>query len=661
MIPLVFLVMLIAQPIYELDEIVVTATRYPVALQDIALATVVIDKEELDKLNAISVGEVLQAYAGADIKDYGNPGSVSSLSIRGIPANGTLVLVNGHPLNLITVGMADLSAVNINTVERIEIVKGPVSSLYGANALGGVVNIITTKNYEKPEVHFEITPSTTNTDELLQTKEIFVDGGIPFGHAYGGVAGGYASSDGYRHNSDLTRYSLQGKLGYEYGKLEINSSVIYDEKKYGLPGPKPLVDSLDSVPQFGDSTVTSLFDRQEDKIILGDMMINWYMADNLTWYNTLFANRKYMNYHTTYASWLGDTITEDFDYLTHTLGMNTMAVLDINDTKVVFGIDGHYDTLKTTKNSEQTGDTVWHASSYNIGTWFECKKKFNNIILVPSIRFDKNSEFGNFFSPQFGIVASFIPNFLIKFSVGKAFRAPTFNDLYWPIYGNLDLKPEHGWAYELRLESSPSPALFTAISLFARSVKDRISWLPVDNGMWQPQNVNYISVKGLDFEVNNQINEIVGIHVEGSYLYSRQKNDEVVYDFYDWIADTGLTIIEEVEREATFTPKYSASAKFDFKLPHEFGFNIAGLSVTEQVNYYAHYHEDGSVSMDTKLLDSYLILNIGISKAMFKFLKLSIGAKNVLDTKYATQFGSLDDLDYPMPGRTYFARLAVNY
>jgi outer membrane cobalamin receptor len=85
MIPLVFLVMLVAQPIYELDEIVVTATRYPAALQDIALATVVIDKEELDKLNAISVGEVLQAYAGADIKDYGNPGSVSSISIRGIP------------------------------------------------------------------------------------------------------------------------------------------------------------------------------------------------------------------------------------------------------------------------------------------------------------------------------------------------------------------------------------------------------------------------------------------------------------------------------------------------------------------------------------------------------------------------------------------------
>jgi outer membrane cobalamin receptor len=236
MIPLVFLVMLVAQPIYELDEIVVTATRYPAALQDIALATVVIDKEELDKLNAISVGEVLQAYAGADIKDYGNPGSVSSISIRGIPANGTLVLVNGHPLNLITVGMADLSAININTVERIEIVKGPVSSLYGANGIGGAVNIITTKDYKKPEFKASFFPSTTDLDVPFQSKELFVKVGLPIGKTIFDAAGTYSTSDGFRDNSDHTGYYFTGALSYKPDKAQIISTFTYNSKDYGIPG-----------------------------------------------------------------------------------------------------------------------------------------------------------------------------------------------------------------------------------------------------------------------------------------------------------------------------------------------------------------------------------------------------------------------------------------
>jgi outer membrane cobalamin receptor len=651
MIPLVFLVMLVAQPIYELDEIVVTATRYPAALQDIALATVVIDKEELDKLNAISVGEVLQAYAGADIKDYGNPGSVSSISIRGIPANGTLVLVNGHPLNLITVGMADLSAININTVERIEIVKGPVSSLYGANGIGGAVNIITTKDYKKPEFKASFFPSTTDLDVPFQSKELFVKVGLPIGKTIFDAAGTYSTSDGFRDNSDHTGYYFTGALSYKPDKAQIISTFTYNSKDYGIPG-----------PMLADSSSASLLDREKDNSLLGNICVKWDISDGFGLTNTFFADRRLIQFHTAYIGTGQDTVDTDYDYLTYTFGSNTMVQISMNSTEAVLGIDTHYDTLETTEISERYRDTVWNASSYNIGAWLELKHNIGHFIFTPSIRFDWNSRYDYFLSPAVGLVTPILDNLWAKISIGKAFRAPTFNDLFWPGSGNLDLKPEHGWAYELRFESSPSPVLFAALSLFGRSVKDRISWLPVDNGQWQPQNVNYISVKGLELKVNNQINEIVGIHLEGSYLYSRQENDEITYDFYDWIADTGLTIIEEVERETAFTPKYSASAKLDFNLPYRFGFNIQGLIVAEQFNYYANYDQYPDVSMDTKTLDSYLILNTSISKTMFKFLKLSVGAKNLFDQDYATQFGyTMNDLDYPMPGRTFSGRLSIQY
>jgi outer membrane cobalamin receptor len=663
MIHVVFLLLIAELPLYEVDEIVVTATRYPEVLEDVALATVVIEKDEIEELHPLSVAEVLNHYAGIDIKEYGTIGAVSTIMIRGIQANGVLVLINGHPLNSISAGIADLSSINCHSIERIEMIKGPVSSLYGANALGGVVNIITTKRYEKPEVHIQTIPSTTTSDEPFQTIDIFADAGIPLGQAYAGVSGGYTSSGGYRHNSDVTHHYLQGRAGYEHEKFEIISSLVYDDKEYGLPGPEPLIDSLHVVPQFGDSTVTSLFDRQDDLIILGDVAINWHIIDNLDWNNTFFADRKRMDFHTVYAGWLGDTITEDFDYLTHTVGVNSNMTFDVHDAKVVVGLDAHYDTLKTIKNSKQTGDTVWHASSHTIGAWLEFKKKFSDITFVPSLRFDSNSEFGNFLYHQIGLIGSFIPHLLMKISVGKAFRAPTFNDLYWPMYGNPHLKPEHGWSYEARFEGSPLPHLFTALSFYVRNIRDRIFWLPGEDGMWQPQNVNYISIKGLEIELHSSINEMVRFSLDGTYIDARQRNNEIVYDYYDWVADTSLTITEEIERDAAFTPKFTVSSTVNIRLPYQSYLNLTGIYTGKRVNYYANYSDDyPHVFMDTKTLEAYIIFDALISKKLFTFLTLALGAKNLFDTDYAVQFGnSMNDLDYPMPGRTLFAQLELNY
>ncbi len=658
MMSVIFLAFIFSQPLYEVEEIVVTATRYPTALKNVALATVVIEKQEIDKLKPLGLGEILQTYAGVAIKDYGSPGSVSSIFIRGIPANGTLILLDNHPLNSITTGMADLNAINMSTIERIEIIKGPVSSLYGANGLGGAINIITTKTYEKPEFALSLTSSTTEFNQPLQSQEIFMNAGAPFGNTSLDISGAYSSSDGFRSNSDVEHYHFRSNLLHNMENLHINAGLTYDDKEYGIPGPMPLVDSMHPVPQFGDSTATSLFDRERDRIIIGDLTFTWGISDRTKWQNTLFADRKSIQFRTTYPGWLGDTITEDFDYLVHTLGLNSLAGIDIDDTEFIIGIDAHYDTLQTTKSSGQTGDTVWNASSYSLGGWLEFRKRFGDISIIPRIRFDRNSQFGNFLSPGIGIVSSPAPNLWMKVSMGKAFRAPTFNDLYFPLSGNQDLKPEHGWAYELRLESSLSPTLFAALSLFMRRVEDRIFWLPKEDRLWQPQNVNHLSIRGLDIEIHSTINDITDFYLEGTYLHSRQRNNEIVYDFYDWVADTGLTIVEEKERDAAFTPKYSISSKITINLPNEFAIHINGSFSAERINYYPNYDNYPNVIIAGKTLESYFIINGNVSKRLISPLTGSFGVKNILDISYATQFGyTLDDLDYPMPGRVFFIKL----
>ena len=107
MVPLIVCLMQIG---YDLDEVVVTATRYPEILEDIAVATLVIEQEDIVHLMPQSVGEVLDKSSGIEVKDFGVPGSVSSVFIRGVPSSGTLVLLDGQPLNTVTTGMADLGA-----------------------------------------------------------------------------------------------------------------------------------------------------------------------------------------------------------------------------------------------------------------------------------------------------------------------------------------------------------------------------------------------------------------------------------------------------------------------------------------------------------------------------------------------------------------------
>ena len=654
--------MMIGQVTYEMDEVVVTAHRYPARLKDAAVAVMIIEREEIENLKPLDLGEVLNAAAGIDFKDYGTPGGVNSVSLRGVPSNGTLVLVNGQMLNAVTNGMADLSMIDINTIERIEVVKGPVASLYGANALGGVVNIITKYELNNPEITVKYTPSTPTLEDPAHTNDFSVKFGLPIKITQFNLGGNYNNSAGYRSNSDLTRYHLNSSVVHRSKCAEFYSFFNYTQKDYGIPGPVPLVDSLHPIPQFGDSTATSIVDREIDRSLLVNLSVDLQLSDKIKWHNKVLADRKRTVFNTTYGGWSGDTISEEYDYLTHTLGLNTMLTARWEKLTLTFGIDATYDSLLTKTVSTASGDAVWQASSNNVGIWAAMQLNMSRALLaIPSIRYDHNSSFGDFLSPTVGISYMLTGTLWLKFSAGKTFRAPTFNDLYWPQSGNPGLKPEHGWAYEIRAESSPLPNLFAAVSFFLRSVTDRIAWLPGEDNLWQPQNVNYLSIKGFDLELKHRIADLLEHAIELTFLNARQTNDEIVYDYYDWITDTSLIIYEEVDRPAAFTPDFTISSLLDFKLPYDFGLNISGHYASRRLNYYTNYNAYPIVTMDTKSLNDYLVVNIALDKKIFRRTSLSVGIKNLFDTDYALQFGNTAfDLDYPMPGRTFFMQFVYN-
>ena len=657
----VLTLMLVAQPLYELDEVVVTATRYPMLLKDVAVAVMIIEREEIENSAVIDINELLSSTAGIDIKDYGTAG-ITSISIRGIPSNGTLVLVNGQPLNAITNGIADISVIDISTIERIEIVKGPVSSIYGANTLGGVVNIITTREATKPDLEMGITPATTTIDKPFQATNTHIRLALPVKSTTLHLAGVYKHDGGIRSNSGLKKYHIAGAVSHKAGPFVLRPSLFYDNKEYGIPGPLPRVDSMHPIPQFGDSISTSLFDRQKDHTLMGKIGLGLHLSDNINYYANIFANQLRTEFGTVYSDMIGDTVTENYDYRVYELGLNTMITLNTNKFDWTLGFDAHYDTLQAKITSTPVNDTIWRASQYNLGAWAELRLHLNDkLLLNSSIRYDNNSQFGGFLSPGVGVVSILTPHVWLKLSAGKTFRAPTFNDLYWPQYGNPELQPEHGWAYELRVESSPWPAFFGALSLFVRNIDDRIAWMPSAENVWQPQNLNCLNIRGLDIEIKQRISHFVDYRIQATYLSTRQKNEEVVYSFYDWMNDTSLTVIEEIERRAAFTPEFTLSSKINFSLGSEVNLNIAGQYVSERLNYYPDYDDYPNVSMGTKKLGSYIVINTSLRKTLHRHMSVTAGIKNVTDTEYALQFGNtLDDLDYPMPGRTYFIRVSLH-
>ncbi|MBN2621101.1 TonB-dependent receptor [candidate division WOR-3 bacterium] len=663
MIPSILLLLLVNQQIYEMDEIVVTATRYPLALQNVAVATMVIDRADIDALRALDITEVLQGTAGLDVKDYGTPGAATSLMLRGVPSSGTLVLVNGQPVNMATTGMADISAIDVNSIERIEVVKGPVSSIYGANTLGGVVNVITDKEYTKPEIWINAAPFTTTFDTLFQNRYVGLAAGLPFQDWQLGLSAAYRTSLGHRSNSELAKYDIQGTIGYQTDRVALKAHMAYDDKDYGIPGPMPYSDSLHPVPVFGDSTATSLYDHQDDAALLGNIKFVWNVSERLQWEQRLYGDRRNSKFHTQYAGWIGDTIIEDHTYLTYSGGYNTMVLARFSGLDLSVGIDARIDSLNTQTASEQSGDTTWDASVYTFGGWCQAKKDIGDIVsFVPSLRLDYHGEYGTFLSPSIGFITIVQPKLVLKASVGRTFRAPGLNDLYWPLSGNRGLTPEYGWVYEMRVEAAPLHAMFGAVSLFMHDIKDRIAWMPDTGGMWMPQNINELSIIGLDCEYQGRLTRFVDLALQGTYVTAIQMNDEIVYDFYDYVADTSLTIIQEIERDAAYIPRYTLKFTQHLHAPCSFDIDLSEMYVSETRNYYTNYDRSPAVSMDEKIIDAYMLFNASVTKTFGTSILLTAGVKNALNTDYATQFGySIDDLDYPMPGRTYFLNISAHY
>jgi len=599
----------------DLGVIVITPTRGPRMLKDLPTNVSVVTREEIAESHGQNVGEVLKNTLGVEIRTYGTLGASTYVSLRGCSAYQTLVMVDGRSVNSISDGIADLSQFPVDNIERIEVVRGPASALYGANALGGVVNIITREpKSEKFTVGVDIGLGSFGTQIgrlNFGTKDTNIKTYFTIGNN---------TSDGWRKNSAYDNHNLTGKLAYDAGKVgNFEFRGGYHKAKLGLPGVnyeefdpitwKPILldERYASDPNHNQEdekeyTVLEYSNRRENSKFL----LRAYGSDD---------QRRDRN------------ADEPRDDLHENITQGAETQLDI-PYGITIGMDIHQD--KYEQINEINSETRIDEKNLNKSIFIQESLSLKPFTTTMGVRYDHHSKYGGQINPSFSLMYHIVQpleSLKLSFNLGRGFRAPTFCDLYQPytdyvIYqaqGNPDLKPEKAWAYDIGFEHQLGNLLLSRLTLFRTNIEDLIEWAMNPSFIWTPSNVAEAYTQGIEVEFVHQITQGLSQSINYTYLHSAGK--------------------KEGENRYEIAPyKPHNRVNYSIKYTHHSGLS-AGLA-TE----YVSEQWSGAGRTGDRLPD-YLLFNLRIAQKI-RSLEIYISLDNIFDKKYQTVFG------YPMPGRT---------
>jgi outer membrane receptor protein involved in Fe transport len=247
-----------------------------------------------------------------------------------------------------------------------------------------------------------------------------------------------------------------------------------------------------------------------------------------------------------------------------------------------------------------------------------------------------------------GLIYHLNPNNSLKFSWGKAYKAPTFNDLFWPTGGNPNLKPEKGNAFEASFNSS-TDRISAQISLFYKRVKNLIVWLPLGkNGQWQPFNVDKYKGRGIEMNLDLKLEEGTNLSINYTAHFDKEEREELVY--YDFFTDQKE--FENVERKARFTPRNKINFDLSRKIFSRLTANIVVNWIDQSVNYYPDYSNSPQVGYLEKTIKPHTNVELHLRQKLGNGVEINLSVINLLNEKVPTQFGNTTkDRDFPNPGR----------
>lgn len=587
-----------------LDPVIVTATRTPQTVDESLASVTVITRDDIEQSEARDLPSLLDRQHGLSMSANGPFGKNTGLFLRGTNSDHTLILIDGVRVGSATTGQAAFQFLPLGDIERIEIVRGPRSSLYGADAIGGVIQIFTrgarmfegerfsgglmVGSHRTNEVTAGVDMGNGERDFSIQARKFDTDGirihensARPNGFSNDSVSMRYRQSLGER-----TTWTLTGM--HSTGRTEIANAFDPDTD-----------DFTDFTQQsFASALEIRATDAWSSRLVLGQARDEAETFSDLDDTDTAVFNTR-----RDHASWQNDLYLSD--NLLFTVGT------DAQDEHV-----------------ESTVDFV-EESRYNVGAFAQAQWSPWRLDIEVSGRRDKSEAYGYYTTGGAAIGTHVTDTVRIRGSAATAFKAPTFNELYWPFEdfgmfgsfeGNPDLEPEESASYEIGLEGGRD--LQWGITAFRTDVDNLIVNVS-DNGDMMPQNVNEARIEGIELAARLRDHGGWDIRATGTWQDPVAKGQD---------GEDDLQLPRRPRRK--------------FTLDFDRDFNRTGMGFS--VRHESRRFDD---TANTTELDAFTLVDLRARYRLTARLVLSGSLDNAFDTEYETAagFGSL--------GRAFFIRL----
>ncbi|MDP2938858.1 MAG: TonB-dependent receptor [Candidatus Omnitrophota bacterium] len=581
----------------DLEKIVVTASKLEQIYKKVPNNISIISTKDIEDSDSVEIVELLDMLPSVNIIEYGSYGATKSVHTRGAVSTQVLTLVNGRPINTPRDGQTDHNQIPLSNIERIEVMRGPAATMYGANAVGGVINIITKTGKEKMETKF------TQKAGTFRTSYSAISNGYKFNNFDYFLNQDYLTSQGHRDNAYYRSSNTNLDLGY---KLNDDNRISlfsgYNQSSVGSPGTTDSFDPDDrtiSKKKFFDLTWNGKILKEQDILLK-----LYHNSDRLEFIETFDPRDESVHTTKEYGS--------DIQF----------SQLWFDVWRTTFG--GNYKLNYI--NSSSTAKHDYNSKALYVESETDL---FNeNAVFKIGARWDDYSNFGDRISPSASLSTWFFDKIKLHGLVARSFRVPTFNDLYWPSTafeeGNPNLEPEKATSYETGVGIYLFKSLKLDSTYFSTKFRDLIEWQPVRTNFWQPLNVGRAKVSGLETELEYVMSKNLKINFNHTLLSAK-----------DIATDNRLI----------FRPRNLFKCNLNYK-------PISRFKIEVSSRYKSGRFTD---AQNTKALSPYYAMDLGFAYELTKNCEFTLKGTNILNKQYQEQEG------YPMPGTAIMSGVEISF
>jgi outer membrane receptor for ferrienterochelin and colicins len=662
----------------QLKEVVVTGTRTAKSLQQVPIPITRITSEEIKKRGLLRLNEVLSEQTGINILD--DPHG-QGIQIQGFDPAYTLILIDGLPLIGRSTGILELSRITTNNIDRIEIVKGPTSSLYGSEAMAGVVNIITAEPAKGFSGGVAGRYGTNKNADISLNSSYKTDKFYISGFANRNSSGGYSlqPASGIPTVSPFHGYTLNGKTAYRFDdNTSLKLSVRY------------FTNDQDSRFSVDDNRFASGKGTEKDFNIAPVLTHRFSKKDVsvLQLYRSVYKTNSDIRYE-------DNNEVYDQTYFIQTFNraevQNDYALQD--NLKLTAGVGGQYETVEATRYTKQQSFTSGYG--YFQADWIPVKK----LDIIAGGRFDAHSVYKSQLSPKLAASYALSDKLTILGSAGKGYKAPDFRQLYlnftnaevgYSVFGYEEaqagitrlqqegqietvlidpstlkrLNAESSTAFNFGFRYKPVTKLYWTANLFRNNISNLIETAAIalkTNGqsVFSYFNLNKVYTQGVETDVTYQLWK--PLQVGGGFQYLEAYDQDVL----DQIK-AGKVFTKDPETNLTKLLKRSdyggllGRSKYTYNIRLNYNEEKTGINTSLRAIYrgrYGYKDSDGNgiVNRDDEYTNGYMLINASVSKLfMNNALRLQLTAQNLFNHKDPQVILNL-------PGRLIYAGLAYNF